>query len=126
MSHKAKRKRAHVQIRLDVPQEDAAVTRVEVTRGVNQQILMKSTKVSIPIAEEVASQHQPFEAPEISPPAPDDDPAPTAKKARKGPSRSVAVRRLISLPSPTHADNLDYRQCSSSGCHMRGSSPTGS
>lgn len=93
MSPKTKRKRVHAQIRVDVPQEDAVVTRVEVTRGHNHQILTKSTKVSIPVAATAASHHQFPEAPDLDtlPPTLDDDPAPSAKKARKGPSRSVAV-----------------------------------
>jgi len=91
MPPKSKRKRAHAQIRIDVPQQDEVVTRVEVTRGLNQQILTKSTQVSVPVAEGAPSQHEPFQAPETLPPAPDDDPTPAAKKARKIPSRSVTV-----------------------------------
>ena len=93
MSPKAKRKRVHVQIRTDVPQEDAVVTRVEVTRGHSHQILTKSTKVSIPVAPTAASHHLFPQAPDPDTllPTLDDDPAPSAKKARKGPSRSVAV-----------------------------------
>jgi len=91
MPPKSKRKHAHAQIRIDVPQQDGIVTRLEVTRGVNQQILTKSTQVSVPVGEGVPTQHEPFQAPETLPPAPDDDPTPAAKKARKAPSRSVTV-----------------------------------
>ena len=92
------RKRAHAQIRVDIPQEDAIVTHVEVTRGLNQQILTKSTKVSVPVAN-ASTEHDHFQAPETSPPSPEDEPAPAVKKARKGPSRSVAVCYLF-LPPP--------------------------
>ena len=125
MVHKTKRKRTHTQFRVDVPQQDATVTRVEVTRGVNQQILTKSTKVSVPIAEDVPTEHQPFQALENPPPSPDDDLAPTAKKARKKPSRSVSVCSRV-YSSLTRNDNHLYRQCLNSGCHSRMSSPTGS
>ena len=101
MPPKSKRKRVHAQIRTDVPQEDAIVTRVEVTRGLHHQILTKSTKVSIPTAPTVPSQHQSPETQDTLPFTVDDDPAPTPKKARKGPSRSVAVRS--SFPLSQHA-----------------------
>lgn len=97
---KDRRKRAHAQIRIDIPRQDAIVTRVEVTRGVNQQILTKSTKVSVPVVDAPA-EHDASQVPETSLPSPDDGPAPAAKKARKGPSRSVAVCYLF--PSPPDA-----------------------
>ena len=127
MSLKIKRKRPHTQIRVDVPQQDEVVTRVEVTRGINLQILTKSKKVSVPVAENVPTQHQSFQGLETPPYVPDDDPAPApaAKKARKGPSRSVAVRLFIFLSSLTRVEIYLYRQCSSSGCRLRTSSPTG-
>jgi len=89
MAPKTKRKRTHAQIRVDVPQQDAIVTRVEVSRGANQQILTRSTKVSIAVAP--LMEHGPFQGSEASPPPPDDESAPAPKKARKGPSHSVTV-----------------------------------
>ena len=127
MVPKAKRKRGHVQLRTEVhPQQDAVVTRVEVTRSKNQRILTKSTKVSIPIVEDASSQHPPLQTPEPSAlAAEDDDSGPAAKKARKGPSRSVAVS-LVQLSFPQRVLTTNYRQASSSGCHMKTSSLTGS
>jgi len=101
MAPRINRKRTHAQIRTDIPEEDAVVTHVEVTRDVNHKILAKSTKVSIPVASAIPSQHIPLQDPETLPSALDDDPAPTAKKARKGPSRSVAVYSFLFLSSDT-------------------------
>ena len=110
MPPKTKRKRTHVQLRTEAhPQQDAIVTCLEVTRTNNQQILTKLTKVSVPVIKD-ASQLPPLQTPDLSAPAlqgddsapalQDDDSAPAAKKARKGPSRSVAVSLILlySLP----------------------------
>ena len=126
MAPKSKRKRAHTEIRVDIPQEDDIVTRTEVARGNNQQILTKLTKVSIPVVETATSQDQASQAPETEPSAPDDGQAPAAKKARKGPSHSVAVCSSF-LPLPQHVLTAKvYRQTSKSGCHSKASLPTGS
>ena len=92
MSSKTKRKRTQVQLRTEAhPQQDAVVTCLEVTRANNQQILTKLTKVSVPVIKD-ASQPPPPQMPDLSAPTPqDDDSAPVSKKARKGPSHSVAV-----------------------------------
>ena len=100
MSSRAKRKRVHTQIRTDIPAQDAVVTCVKVTRGSSQKIRTKSTKVSIPVTEDPSSQHLPLETPEPPPSALDSDPSPPTKKARKGPSRSVAVRVILSPTLP--------------------------
>ena len=100
MPPKGKRKRGHGEFRINIPSKrDAVVTRVEVTRNNNQRILTKSTKVSIPVTTDPSSLHPSPETLESSPPVLDDT-SPNTKKARKGPSRSVAVRHFPSPFSP--------------------------
>jgi hypothetical protein len=91
-----KRKRSHIQLRTSVPAKHDIVTRVEVVRNSNQRIRTTSTKVSIPVTHVPSLHHTP---PHTSEPLPDDASDPTAKKPRKGPSRSVAVRAPTCSPS---------------------------
>lgn len=91
-----KRKRGHVQLRTSIPvQDDSVVTRVKVIR-IDRQIRTTSTKVSIPVVTAPSPQlSSPIldDTPYSNNPDPNsNDPDPAAKKRRKGPSRSVAVR----------------------------------
>lgn len=79
--------RVYAEIRKNIPfNKDEVVTRTQVARKVRKRVLTKSTKVVVPIA------------PSAPPSPPDplslnhDDPQTPGKQARKGPSRSVAVR----------------------------------
>jgi hypothetical protein len=92
MPPRGKRKRVHTQIHTNIPLDgDVVVTHVEVTRDTKQRILAQSTRVSIPITDLPPSQDA---SPQASDPllSSDEPTGPATKKARKGPSRSVAVR----------------------------------
>jgi len=87
-----KRKRAHIEIRSNIPLEsDALVTRTEVARKTKQGIRVKSTQVSVPVTDPSPPEDMPSETPDPILLTPDDPPL-RAKKGRKGVSHSVAVR----------------------------------
>jgi len=102
MGPRGKRKRVHTQIRTNIPLDgNTVVTRVEITRNAKQQILAQSTRVSIPIVDPPPSQDASPHAQDPLLPTTSDPQCPAAKKARKGPSRSVAVCPSPSLTLPT-------------------------
>ena len=87
-----KRKRNQVEIRSNIPlQSDAVVTRVEVARKTKKGVRIKSSQVSVPVANPPPSEDAPSDIPDSILPTPD-DPLSRTKKGRKGPSHSVAVR----------------------------------
>lgn len=115
VSAAGKRKRVHVQIRTGIPlEQDAVVTRTEVTRNLKRRVLTKSRKVSVPVDQDTSSQGPPSRTPESEPLVP--DPEPPTHKPQKGPSRSVSVRLSVSFNSPLWVSNgFLYRLTSKSG-----------
>lgn len=92
MAPRGKRKRAQPQIRTNIPlDQNAVVTRVEVTRDPKQRILTKSRRVSVPVTDPPPSQDTSLQASDPLLFTTGDPLDPARKKARKGPSRSVAV-----------------------------------
>lgn len=89
---RGKRKRVQAQLRTNIPLDgDSLVTRVEVTRDTKQRILAQSRTVSVPVTDLPPVQGMSSEALDSLVSTIEDPPDPVTKKARKGPSRSVAV-----------------------------------
>ena len=98
-----KRKRIHAQIRTNVPvlHRDSVVTRVEVSRSTKKKIRTKSRKVTIPVDVPASLQPTSSQTLERPPSDIDIDCNPSTQKTRKGPSRSVSVRTLLSVGDST-------------------------